>query len=68
MNRDDTRDALDQFLAGVERRAYRIARYSLGGSDEALDVVQEAMFRLCERYAHRPSEQWKPLTLTNSIN
>jgi len=70
MNRDDTRDALDQFLAGVERRAYRIARYSLGGSDEALDVVQEAMFRLCERYAHRPSEQWKPLfyrILANAI-
>lgn len=53
--------ALERFLAGVERRAYRIAQMSLRDPDEALDVVQGAMLRLARSYGQRPSEEWKPL-------
>jgi RNA polymerase sigma-70 factor (ECF subfamily) len=52
---------LDAFLAGVERRAFRMAELALHDVDDALDVVQEAMFALVRRYARRPSDEWPPL-------
>src|SRR3982751_2419629 len=36
---------LDAFLAGVERRAFRVAELALGSREDALDAVQEAMIR-----------------------
>ena len=62
---------LDRFLASVERRAFRIAQLSLRNPDDAQDVVQVAMLRLAEKYADRPSEEWRPLfyrILYNGIN
>lgn len=53
--------SLDQFLAGVERRAFQIARLALRNDDEALDIVQDAMLKLARSYALRPSEEWRPL-------
>jgi len=52
---------LDRFLAGVERRAFRLAEIALRDRDEALDVVQGAMLRLVRSYGRRPSEEWPPL-------
>jgi RNA polymerase sigma-70 factor (ECF subfamily) len=57
----DTAVTLDRFLAGVERRAFRIAQLSLGDRDDALDVVQGAMLRLARSYGGRPSEEWAAL-------
>jgi RNA polymerase sigma-70 factor (ECF subfamily) len=54
-------DTLDSFLAGVERRAFRMARISTGDADAALDIVQEAMLRLVRSYRHRPADEWPPL-------
>jgi RNA polymerase sigma-70 factor (ECF subfamily) len=51
---------LDRFLASVEQRALLMARLD-GRGEEALDVVQEAMFRFARRYASRPEAEWKPL-------
>lgn len=51
---------LDGFLAGVERRAVRVAELALGQRADALDAVQEAMIRLL-RYRERPSREWSPL-------
>src|SRR5260221_540494 len=56
----DTR-ALDQFLASVERKAFRIAQIALRHEDDALDAVQDAMLRLVRSYARRPHEEWPPL-------
>jgi len=53
--------ALDRFLAGVERRAFRIAQMALRNPDDALDVVQGAMLSLARSYGQRPSEEWQPL-------
>ena len=52
---------LDTFLAGVERRAFRIAQFGVRDTEEALDIVQEAMIQLVRRYAKRPAEEWTPL-------
>lgn len=51
---------LDEFLAGVERRALRLAELGLGHREDALDAVQEAMIKLV-RYRERPAEDWAPL-------
>lgn len=53
--------ALETFLAGVERKAFRIAQIALRHEADALDVVQDAMLQLSARYASRPAEEWRPL-------
>ncbi len=52
---------LNEFLAGIERRALRIAEIGVRDRDEALDLVQDAMIRLASRYAARSPEEWTPL-------
>jgi len=52
---------LNRFLAGVEARAYRMAQMATGNADEALDIVQEAMLKLAQRYAGRDAQEWGPL-------
>lgn len=52
---------LEHFLQGVERKAFRMARYALPTDEDALDVVQDAMVRLVSAYRRRPAEQWAPL-------
>jgi RNA polymerase sigma-70 factor (ECF subfamily) len=59
--RVDQARALERFLAGVERRAFRIARMAVRNDDDALDITQDAMIRLARHYAARPAEEWKPL-------
>lgn len=53
-----TPDELARFLAEVERRAYRRVLYSVRDEDAALDIVQDAMLRLADRYAARPADEW----------
>lgn len=53
--------ALGGFLAGVEKRAFRIAQIATRDRDEALDIVQDAMLQLARRYATRPPAEWTPL-------
>jgi RNA polymerase sigma-70 factor (ECF subfamily) len=52
---------LDRFLAGVERRAFRIAQLALRDTDDAHDAVQVAMLQLAQKYSSRPAAEWKPL-------
>lgn len=51
----------ERFLAGVEQRAYRIARMALRDDDDALDAVQDSMLQLARSYGNRPAEEWRPL-------
>jgi len=57
----DTAQALDRFLASSEQRAYRMAVIASGNRDEALDIVQDAMFKLVKSYAKRPEGEWPAL-------
>ena len=52
---------LADFLATVERPAFRIAQIALRHEADALDAVQDAMLRLVRRYAQRPPDEWRPL-------
>ena len=53
--------SIDDFLQSVERKAFVMARYALRNEDDALDAVQDAMLKLCERYIDRPHQEWPPL-------
>ena len=45
---------ISAFLAEVERRAFKQALFAVRDEDSALDVVQDAMLKLTEKYAGKP--------------
>ena len=55
------RPAMDDFLASVERQAFRMAEFGTRNADEALDIVQDAMISLVKNYSTKPDAEWKPL-------
>lgn len=48
---------LSDFLKSVEKRAFKRAAYAVRQDDAALDIVQDAMIRLAEKYADRPAAE-----------
>lgn len=56
--------SLDAFFEDVEKRAYRMAVYTLKDEQAALDAVQDAMLKLVEKYSERPSAEWPALFFT----
>lgn len=63
--------ALGRFLESVERRALRMAELATASRDEALDLVQDAMFGFVRHYADKPQPEWPPLfyrVLDNRLN
>jgi RNA polymerase sigma-70 factor, ECF subfamily len=57
----DSKQALDRFLTGVERRAFLIARMATRDVDEAMDIVQDSMLQLVRHYGGRDEAEWAPL-------
>jgi RNA polymerase sigma-70 factor (ECF subfamily) len=57
----DRNHALERFLSSVEKRALRIAQIATSNSDDAFDIVQDAMFKLVEKYAGKNENEWPPL-------
>ena len=49
-----SRKELSEFLAGVERRAFKQALFAVRDQEAALDIVQDSMFKLAEKYASKP--------------
>ncbi|MDO4637418.1 MAG: RNA polymerase sigma factor [Lautropia sp.] len=56
-----TRPEISEFLAAVERRAFKQAVFAVRDDDIALDIVQDAMLKLVEKYADRPVTELGPL-------
>jgi RNA polymerase sigma-70 factor (ECF subfamily) len=52
-----SRNELSTFLAGVERRAYKQAVFAVRDDEAALDIVQDSMLRLSEKYGANPVEE-----------
>lgn len=56
-----TEARLNNFLQGIEQRAFITARLATQHEDEALDIVQDAMYKLVEKYAYRSETEWGAL-------
>lgn len=52
-----TERELSDFLKSVEKRAFKRTAYAVRNDDAALDIVQDAMIKLAERYADRPAAE-----------
>ena len=50
-----TRQEMSEFLASVERRAFKHAMFAVRDEDAALDIVQDAMLKLTDKYADKPA-------------
>ena len=54
-------NALSDFLQSVEKRAFKRTVYMVRDEDAALDIVQDTMIRLAQRYGDRPASEWPML-------
>jgi RNA polymerase sigma-70 factor (ECF subfamily) len=52
-----SRNELSEFLAGVERRAYKQALFAVREAENALDIVQDSMLKLAEKYGAKPAAE-----------
>ncbi|MGI4848057.1 MAG: RNA polymerase sigma factor [Janthinobacterium lividum] len=48
---------LSDFLETVERRAFKQALYAVRKDESALDIVQDAMIKLAEKYGDKPAAE-----------
>jgi len=61
-----TQQELSNFLASVERRAFKQAAFAVRNDESALDIVQDAMINLSEHYGERPAAEL-PLLFTRIL-
>ncbi len=52
-----SRKELSDFLASVERRAFKQCVYAVQDEEVALDIVQDSMMKLAEKYPDRPAAE-----------
>lgn len=52
----------------MERQAFVMARSMTGDAEEAMDIVQDAMFRFVRRYTRRPIDEWRALFFRILVN
>ena len=48
---------LSDFLASVEKRAFKRSLYHVRDEEAALDIVQDSMMKLAEHYADKPAKE-----------
>jgi RNA polymerase sigma-70 factor (ECF subfamily) len=48
---------MSDFLASVDRRAFKQAVFAVHDDEAALDIVQDSMMRLAEKYPDRPAPE-----------
>ena len=52
---------IDQFLASVEKKAFRMARLATVNDQDALDIVQDSMIKLVINYGSKAQDEWRLL-------
>lgn len=52
---------ISDFLRQVEKRAFRQTAYAVRDDHAALDIVQDAMLKLADKYASKPVEEYPML-------
>jgi RNA polymerase sigma-70 factor (ECF subfamily) len=52
-----TNKELSDFLASVEKRAFKRSLYHVRDEEAALDIVQDSMMKLAEHYADKPANE-----------
>lgn len=52
---------ISDFLRQVEKRAFRQTVYAVRDDHTALDIVQDAMLKLADKYAHKPVAEYPML-------
>src|SRR5262245_36642786 len=52
-----SRSELSAFLESVEKRAFKQAMFAVRDEQAALDIVQDSMLRLAEKYGNRPASE-----------
>lgn len=52
-----TEQELNDFLKGVEKRAFKRSVYHVRNEDAALDIVQDSMMKLAMHYGDKPAEE-----------
>lgn len=52
-----TEQELNDFLKGVEKRAFKRSVYHVRNEDAALDIVQDSMMKLAEHYGGKPAAE-----------
>src|SRR5476649_2106204 len=52
-----TQKELSDFLASVERRAFKQSVFAVRDDEAALDIVQDSMLKLAEKYPAKPAEE-----------
>lgn len=57
----ENRQALNSFLSGMEKRAFRMAELATSNTDQALEIVQDSMFALVKKYSDKSEPEWGPL-------
>ena len=56
-----SRKELSDFLASIERRAFKQAVFAVRDQEHALDIVQDSMLKLAEKYGAKPAAEWPML-------
>lgn len=55
------RQLLDSFLAEHEVKVYKMAYALTHNRDDALELVQDSMLKLVQKYRNKPPEEWRLL-------
>ena len=52
-----TESELNDFLKGVEKRAFKRSAYHVRDEEAALDIVQDSMMKLAHHYGDKPADE-----------
>lgn len=50
-----TKKEIDDFLKEAQKRAFKTAFFAVRNEESALDIIQDAMIKLCEKYSEKPA-------------